>query len=292
MKYYFVSNGAKNYLELLEAENCKILVSYYSMGEAERKLFENYPNDIFLDCGAFSAWTLDKIINLEEYIKFVKEKESHYERIASLDEIPKDFSEIEKKRAGEQTYKNYMVMKEHIGLKKLVPVYHFGEDFGLLEQYVKEGADLIGLGGIAGSIAGIAKGKLDVRESLGWFAEVFKTFPKQKFHGMGIFSKEVLFNFPLYSTDSTHWLLSGRYGHIIKFNRKTLIVNQIKRMSQKSWIKVDELGGTREGFFKLVEGKGQKSKYIERAQLAIREIKEYINFITRLWEARGIVWEE
>ncbi len=293
MRYFFVSNSSKQYTNVLKQYKCDILCSYYDISQNNKTDFTQnelykYPYNVFLDCGAFSAWTQGKAIGLRGYLKFIRKFEHKFERITVLDKIPETQSSVDTKLAGEESLRNYNIMKKILPLTKLVPIYHFGEDFSILEQYVKDGVDLIGLGGIAGSVKPGSKGKLDIKKSLAWFAQCFKAFPKQKFHGFGMFSRRVLHNFPFYSCDSTHWLQSGRYGHIIKFNPKKMFVEQLDSKLQKTWTLVDSLKGGYD--LRDLIDTGGNLRYINRSKVAVIEINKYIEFTTRLWETRGIKW--
>ena len=78
----------------------------------------------FLDSGAFTAFTLWKKIDLQEYIEFVKKNKQFFELYANLDVIG-DY---------EATDKNQKIM-ENAGLKPL-PTYHMWEPREYFEELV------------------------------------------------------------------------------------------------------------------------------------------------------------
>jgi len=292
MKYYFVSNASEQYLFVTRKHKCSILLSYFLIRNKKQivPILSTYPADILLDCGAFSAWSLNSKIQLDEYVKFVVENSHLFEKILSLDEIQKDNTSQAKIESGKKSYENYLVMRKFVPYPKLVPVFHFEEDFSLLEQYIKDGNDVIGLGGLAGSFKPGSKGKLDVKRSMCWFAKIFTTFSKQKFHGLGMFSKTLLLTFPFYSVDSTHWLQTGRYGHILGFDDSKMKLWQLSFRDKKTWDKLTELKskGTT-SFRSLADFPGSKN-YLNRSSMSIVEIRKYVDFVTKLWEVRGIKW--
>jgi hypothetical protein len=287
MKYYFVAFLDKRILNLLAEEKCNILIAYGSFNEErfEKYNLKDYPFDIFLDCGAFTAWTKGIKINLENYLRFTTKYVDSFEKIASLDIQPEGSKKEDFQYSGEQSFKNYQRMKQYLPLTKLVPTLHYGEDFQYLEEYIKDGVELIALGGMAGLIRDSASFR--VKMSLPWLAEIFKKYPNQRFHGFGMFTKNILLNFPFYSTDSSYWIHSMRYGNVFQFNpkRKSIELRWYKR--KKDWLMMYSQG-FRGDFTKLSEP--HFSETLGRERLAIKETKKYIDFITKLWKFRGIVW--
>jgi len=155
--------------------------------------------DLFLDSGAFSAWTKGITIDLQEYIDFIKKNEQYLEHYAVLDVIGD----------AEATYKNQKEM-ERQGLKP-IPCFHYGEDFQWLKYYMDK-YDYVALGGLVG------KPKVELTEHLdkAWriICDTPKNLPKTKIHGFGITSIQFLLRYPWYSVDSTSWVLVGRTGGI------------------------------------------------------------------------------
>ena len=92
--------------------------------------------DIFLDSGAFSAYTQKTEIDLDEYIKFIKQNESLVEVYANLDVIGD----------AKATWRNQQIM-EKAGLSPM-PVYHLDDPDEYLHRYI-DNYDYFGLGGMA-----------------------------------------------------------------------------------------------------------------------------------------------
>jgi len=73
--------------------------------------------DIFLDCGAFSAWKQKQAIDLQTYIDFVHEQKEKLHVYAALDDIEDPA----------RTLSNYEEMLEQD--LEPIPCFHYGEDF-------------------------------------------------------------------------------------------------------------------------------------------------------------------
>ena len=76
---------------------------------------------LFLDSGAFSAYTLGIEINIYEYIEFIKQHKNIIDMYANLDVIATGNTLNDKKYAAEKTLQNQKIMEE-AGLSPL-PVF-------------------------------------------------------------------------------------------------------------------------------------------------------------------------
>ncbi len=179
------------------------------MGKFVRRRYkQDKAVSLFLDSGAYSAWTQGVEINIQDYIDFIKQHQDIIDIYANLDVISIDGKRGSKLTA-ELTLKNQKIMKE-AGLRPL-PVFHIGEPFEYLEYYIKR-YDYIGLGGMVG----VPKNTLIL-----WLDECFgkhicdeKGMPKVKIHGFGLTSFSLMFRYPWYSCDSTSWVITSRIGSI------------------------------------------------------------------------------
>ena len=156
--------------------------------------------ELFLDSGAFSAWSQGKTINIDEYIKFIKEHKELIEVYANLDVIG----------SPEKTWENQMYMEKQ-GLLPL-PVFHYGEDEKWLKRILSRGYDYISLGGMV---------PISTGDLIHWLDYLFKTYlcdqegmPKVKVHGFGLTSLRLMLRYPWMSVDSTSWVVTGRMGSI------------------------------------------------------------------------------
>lgn len=160
--------------------------------------------DLFLDSGAFSAYTQKKEIKINEYISFIKENEKYFSIYANLDVIGD--------AAG--TYKNQKYM-ESKGLNPL-PVYHapFEDPDIWLKKYMEEGYTHIAFGGMAGKDVHKNNLLLILDKCFDKYICSADGTPKIKVHGFGMTSHDLLIRYPWYSVDSTSWVISSRLGSI------------------------------------------------------------------------------
>jgi hypothetical protein len=175
--YYYIANG--------------LCPEYYKMVEwmeDKRKV------KLFLDSGAFSAFTQKASIDILDYIKFIKEHEKYLEVYANLDVIGD----------AKGTFKNQKIMEEH-GLRPM-PAYHFGEPWKYLHYYV-ENYDYIAIGGVAQLGASPALSK--------WLDDCFNIIcdqpsrlPRVKVHGFAVTSLRLMLRYPWYCMTEEHEVLT------------------------------------------------------------------------------------
>lgn len=175
------------------------------------------PIQLWIDSGAFSAWTKKVKINLDEYISFCLDLGDAITYIVNLDVIPGEFrqrnlppEEIE--RSASEGYKNYYYMlSKGIPREKLIHVFHQGEDFKWLRRMVSE-IPYIGLSPV---------NDRTTQEKMLWLDQCMdyvtdrEGYPIIKFHGFGVTSAALMFRYPWYSVDSTTWLTRASYGQIL-----------------------------------------------------------------------------
>ena len=156
--------------------------------------------DLFLDSGAFSAWSQKVQIDIYEYIDFIKKHQDVIDIYANLDVIgsPKG------------TWQNQMIMEKE-GLTPL-PVFHYGEPIKWLQRYLKHGYHYVGLGGMV---------PVSTKDLVSWLDDIYSNFicasdglPKVKVHGFGLTSLQLMLRYPWYSVDSTSWVVTGRLGSV------------------------------------------------------------------------------
>ena len=156
---------------------------------------------LFLDSGAFSAWTKKVNININDYISFIKQHKRYIDVYACLDVIG----------SPEETYENQIKMEEQ-GLNPLI-TFHVNEDYKWLKLYLSK-YDYIALGGIA---KGITATKIKEHLDNCWniICDTPNRLPKCKIHGFGLTSLRLMFRYPWYSVDSTSWVMTSRMGGVI-----------------------------------------------------------------------------
>ncbi len=205
--------GQNRYLKLNDREKeivhalPHILESYHYIG-AQRYIDQMREDNakVFLDSGAFSAYTLGVEIDLPTYCDYIKRNmdlwrvEDGVVMASVLDGIGDPL----------KTYQNQIHM-EQLGAKPL-PCFHAGEDERYLEYYVKN-YEYITLGGMVGS---------STKQLCIWLDRMWERYltdgsgrPRLKVHGFGITAIPIMERYPWYSVDSSSWIQSAAFGSII-----------------------------------------------------------------------------
>jgi len=176
----------------------RILLTFYYWDEKRYPLLiEHYP-DVFMDSGAFSAWSQSGEVNLDKYIKRLKEHENQLTAYAALDVIGDP----------QASFNNWLTMKA-AGLNPL-PTVHCGIkniDKWLRIYLDKHGLKYIALGGMVG------RHKNKRMPFLKKAFSIINDYWPVKVHAFGVGDAvSILEAFPFYSADSTGWLKHARYG--------------------------------------------------------------------------------
>lgn len=224
---YFAGAGSKQAQEEIKKLQCNQLLSY---GIARGEIYKwvefkrnnpDYKGKLFIDSGAHSistgAITIDKDTYLEDYIKFINETGDAVDIFCQLDDIP------EGPTVDRDTFKNswenylYMVTKVKVEYRdKLVPVFHFNEDFKgldtILEHVHEDTKQHIPYICLAPRF-----GNYGVRYA--WLEEAFKHIrqssnPNVKTHVLGCTILRLLEEFPITSADSATWAISSAFGSV------------------------------------------------------------------------------
>lgn len=161
---------------------------------------------VFLDSGAFSAYTIGSEIRLTDYCAYI---------LANMDIIQTDdgllvASVLDDIKDPQKTYDNQMSMQA-LGVTPL-PCFHAGEDERYLEWYVRH-YDYITLGGMVGA---------GTQQLAIWLDRVWSKYlldgsgrPRLKVHGFGITSIPLMQRYPWWSCDSSSWVQSAAFGSVI-----------------------------------------------------------------------------
>ena len=155
--------------------------------------------ELFLDSGAFSAFTQGVEIDIQEYIEFVQEHEGELTIYANLDVIGDAAA----------TLKNQRIM-EKAGLTPL-PCFHPKEEFSYLARYIEE-HDYIALGGLASKLYNRQDMTRYLDKCFEMICDTPDRMPKVKVHGFGLTSLPLMMRYPFYSVDSTSWVMAARMG--------------------------------------------------------------------------------
>lgn len=171
--------------------------------------------DLFLDSGAFSAWTQNTQINLDDYIQFCLENLDFVTAIANLDVIPgrpyQQRTQEDIDTSAARGWENYQrMLKAGIPKDKLVHIFHQGEDMKWLKRMVKE----IPYIGLSPANDSVTSQKVMWLDSCMEYVLDTEGFPLVKFHGFAVTSLQLMLRYPWYSVDSTSWVITGRLGSI------------------------------------------------------------------------------
>lgn len=154
---------------------------------------------VFLDSGAFSAFTLGKEVNIYEYCDYIQRNQDIIEVASVLDGIGD----------AQKTYENQMLMESR-GVKPL-PCFHYNEDERYLEWYISR-YEYITLGGMV---------PISNNQLFHWLDRIWEKYlcdpsgrPRLKVHGFGLTSVPLMERYPWYSVDSSSWVQIGAHGNI------------------------------------------------------------------------------
>lgn len=191
----------------------------------EHQRTENPEACIFIDSGAYSAYTKGATIDVDAYIDWINENGDAFTVIAQVDFIPGKSNletdpDIYLKAPG-LSWENYLYMHERVKPElrdKLIPVYHQGEDFkwlrNMLEWVDPETGKHMPYIGISPHTEVTSANRLQ------FCKQVFRIIknssnPTVKTHGFGMTALHLLRHIPFTSVDSTTWLQSAIHGQIL-----------------------------------------------------------------------------
>lgn len=193
-----------------------------------KKEHPEYTAKIMVDSGSYTAYTKGVVIDIDDYCDFINEIGDYIEVFVAVDEVPNpaamDYTMAEK------TWNNYLYMLKKINPKyrdKLIPVFHYGEDFKWLKnmlEYTHEDGSHIDYIGLAISLEGTRKVRIN------WANQCRKIIlessnPNVKTHAFGVGVKSVLDHIDVTSTDATSWVKRAAYG-MIAINDKTIFISK------------------------------------------------------------------
>lgn len=176
-------------------------------------------NKLFIDSGAYSAYTQGTVISVDRYISYLNSITSKCTIFAQLDTIPgqmgKPKTVEERLNAPRLSWENYLYMRAKLREpKKLIPIFHQGEDYNWLWnmlEWTDENREHIPYIGISPAV--------DVPGLEEFLTKSFDIIskssnPKVKTHAFGMTQLTMLELYPYTSADSTSWKLSAAMGSI------------------------------------------------------------------------------
>jgi hypothetical protein len=160
--------------------------------------------DLFLDSGAFTAFTKGVIIDPKRYAKFIQDS-ACWSTCSNIDHIGKG------EEAAQKSYDNLKIL-ESLGVQ-VSPVFHVREPNRWLQRYLDEGYPYVFIGGMVPESTGWLNERLD-----GLWGDILckpDGTPKIKVHGFGLTDQLLMFRYPWFSVDSSSWLMTGIYGSCV-----------------------------------------------------------------------------
>jgi hypothetical protein len=171
---------------------------------------------VFLDSGAFSAYTQGVDIDIPGYVDYIKANRD----IIVMDDGVLCASVLDGIGDPLKTYQNQMHM-ESLGVRPL-PCFHYGEDERYLEWYMAN-YSYITIGGMVP----ISKPQL-----YHWLDRIWEEYltdgsgrAKLKVHGFGLTTVDLMDRYPWHSVDSSSCIQTGNMGGILIPGLGTLSVS-------------------------------------------------------------------
>lgn len=210
---------------------------------------------VFLDSGAYSAFTKGVEVDLKAYCRYILEnddiivKDGGVRCASVLDSIGNPL----------QTWENQQAM-ERLGAAPL-PCYHYGDDERYLEYYISH-YEYITIGGMVP----ISNKQLEY-----WLDRIWATYltdssgtPRCKIHGFGLTSLQLIEDYPWHSVDSSAWVLRAANGIIMIPNVGAFFVSNNSPSRQNEGQHVNSmLPAYRDTIIQAVEGAGFSMERIQ-----------------------------
>ena len=226
-------------IEMPDFEPLDILVSQLDKSAIKQTIQwkrEGFCRWLFIDSGAFSVHTGNAKCTVDEYIDYLNSIDDDIDVFAQLDTIPGTFGKPKTPEdyaeSAQKSWDNYLYMRSRVkSPDKLMPVFHFGEDFKWLRNMLGwtdesgKHLDYIGLSPANDVSVGIKDIYLQN------CADVIaaSSNPNVKTHLYGYTSLEGLSKLPCYSADSiSHRLIAG-YCKILSYNFGVISVSKRQR---------------------------------------------------------------
>lgn len=215
-RMYF--SGSMNHPEVVDAlmrANVHRLFTFAAPKEAPEYLEDAERRGLrcrmMCDSGAFTAWNIGKPVKVEELIQYdlwlANKHPGHEFVFVALDVIPGERgrmpTEGEIKAGIDESFQNYLLMKEALRGHTVIPVFHTGEDRYVRDRYLSH-TDYIGCG---------MNQNLSEQQRLAWAREA--VVPGYKFHGLAATGNAMLSQVDWYSVDSSGWLMVAAMGAVL-----------------------------------------------------------------------------
>lgn len=232
--YYF---SGMSYQDMKRRLNVDQLFSQWHERKGIESLIEykkehpEHTGRIMVDSGSFTAYTKGVHIDIDDYLKFIDKVGDYVTVFVAVDDVP-DPMNMDYTKA-QTTWDNYLYMVKRLRPElrdKLIPVFHYGEDFKWLRnmlEYTHEDGSHIKYIGLAISLEGTKKVRINWgRECMRVIAE--SSNPNVMTHAFGVGVKSVLDNITVTSTDATSWVKRAAYG-MISIDDQSIHVSEVMK---------------------------------------------------------------
>ena len=208
MDLYFVGSQNLEHDSYMLKQGCKRLFSFAEKPYSKINMYLDNDYKLFIDSGAFSIAhkaRRGKNLTIDDYVNFINEN-TRPQLFASFDVIPIPLNTETAKDSAEQSLYNYLYMLDRIEQKdKLIPVYHYGEDFKYLEKILSYNPKYIAFGG---------RGGIHTKYLYNCLDKFFDIVKGVNVHAFGITVLDLLEQYPFTSADSTSYQKVATMGGI------------------------------------------------------------------------------
>lgn len=272
-----------------------------------KKEHPEYTARIMVDSGAFSFYQQAKkkghILTDEEmyeytdsYIEFLNEYGDDLEVFVGVDSVP-DPDNVNPDYA-RKTWENYLYMYDRLKpsiRNKLIPVFHYGEDFKCLKnmlEYTHADGSHLDYIGLAISLEGTTKVRINWANACRKLIEESSN-PDVKTHAFGVGVKSVLDHINVTSTDATSWVKRAAYG-MISIDDKTIYVSDIQEEKMNGHHYAERSTAHKEAIEDLIKSRGFTIDEIKTDPYARAKfnILDTINWVNKLNTQSVITREE
>ena len=229
-------------LAMPDFEPLDILVSQIDRSAIKKMIQwkkEGFCRWLFIDSGAFSIHTGKAKVTVDEYLEYLNSIDEYIDVCAQLDTIPGKFGQPKSKEdyreSAKKSWENFLYMRTKMkSPDKLMPVFHFGEDFSALDNMLSwkdENGNLLGYVGISPANDASQEDKNAYLQNVADHIAASGN-PSVKTHLYGMTSLDALSKYPCYSADSiSHRLISG-YAKVLSENFGVISVSKKSRTAK------------------------------------------------------------
>lgn len=298
---YMAGNCEAGLFERLLDQNIDKLFNYHTeMGGIKKFIsyISEHPNitsKLFVDSGAFTAWTLGHEIDTDTYIRFLNENDKYLTLAGQVDSIPGSREKLGTQEdtiiAAEKTWKNYLYMRERLNNPDLILyTFHIGEPLDYLKQALEwrdtDGNQMkyMALGGMVGKPRSVRDGFLNHA----FYIIKKSSNPDIKVHAFGMTDQTLLKKYPITSADSTTWIKQAVLGRLYT-PRGLITISDVQKYLPDY---IDnfpvEAKIELENFFQKYELNTEtlKSSYKDRKYLNAMYLREQIHSIEQLGHSK------